>query len=361
MPVTIHDVAGAAGVSVKTVSRVINNERWVQAETRARVMQAIEDLDFHPNVLARNLVAKRTRTIGLVVPAVSNPFFALGIDGCAAVADDQGYALSLAGTGIDPVDPEHEVRRVRALLAQRVAGIIVWASSLSSTAMSELMAQARHLCPVVFIDRPVDAGPLPGARQRAILVRQEDVGAMATGHLLDEGRRRVAHISAGGSWPTEQRIMGYRKALVSRGEVFESHLIRRAEHATIREGGLAAAALLAQRPFPDAIFAYNDLLAIGALLACREAGRNVPDDVAIVGVDDTQLAAVSTPPLSTIRLHQYRTGRLAVELIVRMIESDAEAPPEASGEPPPPELIVRHSSRAASTSVPSFEDFDQMW
>ena len=90
MPVTIHDVAGAAGGSVKTVSRVINNERWVQAETRARVMQAIEDLDFHTNVLARNLVAKRTRTIGLVVPAVSNPFFALGIDGCAAVADDQG-------------------------------------------------------------------------------------------------------------------------------------------------------------------------------------------------------------------------------------------------------------------------------
>jgi LacI family transcriptional regulator len=361
--VTIYDVAKAAGVSVKTVSRVINNERWVQAETRERVLQTIRALDFHPSTLARSLVANRTRTIGLVVPTVSNPFFAHGIDGCVAVADERGYALSLASSGIDPVDPAHETRRVQALLMQRVAGIVVWASSLSASALAHMMDRARHCCPLVFIDHPVDPAMSAEMHLQSVLVQQEHVGALAAEHLLNEGRRRVAHISGRGGWPTKQRLLGYKKALASHDVKLQPHWIRRADRATIREGVIAATSLLARRPYPDAVFAYNDLLAVGVLLACRQAGCRVPDDVAIVGVDDTQLAAVSVPPLSTIRLHQYQTGRHATELLIRLVEAEGStaAPLGDAVDLPMPDLIVRHSSRASSLYAPSFEDIDGRW
>jgi DNA-binding LacI/PurR family transcriptional regulator len=361
VPVTIHDVARAAGVSVKTVSRVINNERWVQAETRERVLQTVRALDFHPNALARSLVANRTQTIGMVVPAVSNPFFAHGIDGSAAVADEHGYALSLASSGIDPVDPAHETRRVRAMLTQHVAGIIMWTSSLSSAVVADLMEQARHLCPVVYIDRPLDPALAPATRQQSILVQQEYVGSLATEHLLNEGRQRIAHVGARSGWPSEQRLLGYQRALASHDVAFHPQWVRRAERATIREGGIAVTTLLARQPYPDAIFAYNDLLAIGALLACRQARCSVPDDIAIVGVDDTQLAAMSVPPLSTVRLHQYQTGRQATMLLLQLIESDASAAQDIAVDVPAPDLIVRHSSRAASIATPSYEDMDGMW
>lgn len=361
MPVTIYDVARAAGVSVKTVSRVINNERWVQTDTREHVLRTVRALEFHPNTLARSLVAKRTKAIGLVVPTVSNPFFAHGIDGSAAAADERGYALSLASTGIDPVNPTLESRRVRALLMQRVAGIIVWASSLSGDVLDEMMERAGYSCPVVHIDRPLDPEPTPSGLHRAVLVQQEYVGALATEHLLGEGRQRIAHLSARRGWPSEQRLLGYERMLASHGAISRPQWVRRVGNATIREGGIATTTLLARRPCPDAIFAYNDLLAIGALLACRQAKCRVPDDIALVGVDATQLAAVSVPPLSTIRLHQYQTGRQATELLINMIEAGVTPIVDAALELPMPDIVVRHSSRPGTMSTPSYDDLDDTW
>ena len=362
MVATIRDVAKAAGVSLKTVSRVINNEPRVQVETRERVLQSIKALDFQPNPLARSLVTKRTRTLGLIVPDIANPFFAPGIDGCVAAAEQHDYNLFLASANDDP---RREAHRVHVLLDQHVAGIILWVSSLADAVLAEMMERARHSCPLVFIDRPPDPVSIPRFTHHAVLVAQEHIGFLATGHLLGEGRRHIAHLSVAGSgtggWVAEQRLQGYCRALRERGYEPDDASVRRALHATIREGMIAAATLLSQRPCPDAIFAYNDLLAVGVLMACKRLGLRVPDDVAIIGVDDTQMAAVTDPPLSTIRLHQYHTGERAVSLLLSLLGTGTateHTAPLIAASLPVPDLIVRRSSSPRSPSVTSPDDLD---
>lgn len=345
MSVTIRDVAKAAGVSLKTVSRVINDERWVRADTRERVMQAVKALDFHPNPLARSLVTRQTRTLGLVVPDVANPFFARGIDGCVASAEQRGYNLFLSSAGDDP---DREARQVQALLAQHISGLILWVSNLADEDLEGMMRRMQHPCPVVFIDRPSDPTRTLAIPHACVLVAQGYVGSLATEHLLNEGRRRIAYVgvrgAGAGGWVADQRFGGYEDALASRDEPPQDRWVRRVEHATIREGATATATLLVQRPLPDAIFAYNDLLAVGALQACRRARVRVPDDVAIVGVDDTEMAAVTHPPLTTIRLHQQHTGARATALALALIEGDM--PPAVNPALQLPDLIVRRSSTA---------------
>jgi LacI family transcriptional regulator len=362
MAPTIRDVAKAAGVSLKTVSRVINNEPRVQVETRERVLRSIKALDFQPNPLARSLVTKQTYTLGLIVPDVANPFFAPGIDGCVAAAEQHGYNLFLASANDDP---KREARRVQVLLDQHVAGIILWVSSLADAVLAGMMERARHSCHLVFIDRPPD--PVSTARftHNAVLVSQERIGFLATGHLLGEGRRRVAHLSVAGSdtggWVADQRLQGYFRALREHGHEPHDESVHRAMHATIREGLIAASTLLAQRPCPDAIFAYNDLLAVGALMACKRLGLRVPEDVAIIGVDDTQMAAVTDPPLSTIRLHQYHTGERAVSLLLSLLGTGAaldRTSPIVATDLPAPDLIVRRSSSPRSPAIASPDDLD---
>ena len=364
MVATIRDVARAAGVSLKTVSRVINDEPRVHEDTRERVLRSIKALDFQPNPLARGLATKRTHTLGLIVPDIANPFFASGIDGCVAAAEQRGYNLFLESAG---ADTQREARRVRALLDQHVAGIILWVSNLADTVLAEMMQGARHSCPIVFIDRPPDPIALAGFIHHAVLVNQEQVGFLATEHLLGEGRRRVGHLSVAardvGGWVMEQRLQGYRRALRVHDQQQEDRLVHRALHGTLREGLIAASTLLAHRPYPDGIFAYNDLLAVGALMACKRLGLRVPEDVAIVGVDDTQMAAVTDPPLSTIRLHQYRTGERAVGLLLSLLGGSA-APQGTQAiiatELPAPDLIVRGSSSARLPAVAPLEDVDAL-
>ncbi len=355
MSVTIRDVAKAAGVSPKTVSRVINNEARVLASTREHVLATIRDLGFHPNPLARGLATKHTRTIGLIVPDISNPFFAGGIDGCVSMAESYDYNLFL---GSLDGDPHREARHVRALLGQHVSGIILWLSDIGDAELNGLMDAAAHHCPVVHIDRPAEeeASTFP---HLAVLVDQHFVGELATRHLLSEGRRHIAYLgdsdTSSADWVAAERYAGYCDALRAEGIEPSDRWIRRCIRATIREGTIAASTLLAQRPRPDALFAYNDLLAVGAILACRRQGIRVPDDIAIAGVDDTELAAVVDPPLSSIRLHQLETGRHAVALLLSALggTAPAEAATLARTPLPRPDLIVRRSSsmRAASTGL----------
>ncbi len=362
MSVTIRDVAKAAGVSVKTVSRVINDEPWVHGNTRARVQRAIGDLNFHPNALARGLNTNRMRTLGLIVPDIANPFFAKGIDGCATVAERQGYTLFL---GSASNDPEREASHIRALLAQRVAGLILWVSNLTEVALHEIMHVMKHTCPAVFIDHPLDPVALDRRGYASLVVAQERVGVLATEHLLAEGRVRIAHIGVSGTgagqWVGDQRREGYLQALRAHHVEPDERLMCRVGHGTIQDGASAASALLAQHPSPDGLFAFNDLIAVGALLACQKANVRVPEDVAIVGVDDTEMTAVTYPPLTTIRLHQRRTGEQAVTLLLELIGGGAAVPGTTAPlsnltQPELPELVVRRSSTLRPVSTPSLAD-----
>jgi len=362
MSVTIRDVAKAAGVSVKTVSRVINDEPWVHGDTRARVQRVIGDLNFHPNALARGLNTNRMRTLGLIVPDIANPFFAKGIDGCATVAERQGYTLFL-GSASD--DADREASHIRALLAQRVAGLILWVSNLTEVALHEIMHAMKHTCPAVFIDHPLDPAALDRRGYTSLVVAQERVGILATEHLLAEGRARIAHIGASGSgsgqWVGDQRREGYLQALRAHHIEPDERLMCRVGHSTIREGASAASALLAQCPRPDGLFAFNDLIAVGALLACQQVNVRVPEDLAVVGVDDTEMAAVTHPPLTTIRLHQRRTGEQAATLLLELIGGVAASPSLATPlsdvtQSELPELVVRRSSTLRPVPTPSLDD-----
>lgn len=363
MSVTIRDVARVAGVSVKTVSRVLNDEPWVHADTRDRVLKAIRELDFHPNQLARGLNTNRMHTLGLIVPDIANPFFAQGVDGCAATAEQHGYNLFLASASDNP---DRALRHIQALLAQRVSGLILWASNLDDRALHDVMQRMKHTCPAVFIDCSFDPASLEHLGYAEIRVAQEYVGALATEHLMAEGRRRIGHIRVVGlgaaHWVADQRFAGYRQALQARHVPAEERLVRTAAHATIRDGARAMVALLAERPRPDGLFAYNDLLAVGALLACQQAHIRVPEDLAIVGVDDTEMAAVTHPPLTTIRLHQRRTGERAAALALELLGAGAPSP-RRPGErlsdltqPELPELVVRRSSTLRPVSGSSLDD-----
>ncbi|MDB5076147.1 MAG: LacI family transcription regulator protein [Chloroflexi bacterium] len=359
--VTIREVANAAGVSQKTVSRVINNEPRVLAPTRDRVLAVIKDLGFHPNPLARGLATKLTRNLGLIVPDVANPFFARGIDGCVAVAEQHGYNVFLATKGSSL---QREVQHVRALLGQHVSGIICWVSGIPDVALEELMDGVAHHCPIVFVDRPPDPEPARHLVHTAVLVDQRYVGELATQHLLSEGRRAIAYIGATeaglSGWVPAQRRAGYRDALRSEGLEPAERWERQMGYGTIREGMIAASTLLAQRPRPDAFFAYNDLLAVGALLACKRKGLRVPDDIAIIGVDNTELATVTDPPLSSIRLHQFQTGSHAVALLLSLLKAATPEESAALSETslPLPDLVVRGSTSLRSLALPSLEDID---
>jgi LacI family transcriptional regulator len=358
--VTIRDVAKAAGVSPKTVSRVINNEPRVLASTRDHVLATIRDLGFHPNPIARGLATKQTRTLGLIVPDISNPFFAGGIDGCVAMAEQHDYNLFLGSVG---GDPHREVRHVRALLGQHVSGIILWVGGMSDAALADLMTSVAHRCPVVHIDRPADEGVL-ALVHHAIMVDQHYVGELATHHLLSEGRRAIAYLGSSevglAGWVAAQRRAGYRDALRAEDLDLPERWVREMGRGTIREGMIAASTLLAQRPRPDAIFAYNDLLAVGALMACRREGLRVPDDVALVGVDDTELAAITDPPLTSIRLHQFHTGERAVALLLSLLNGGVPSQTVALAQSalPPPDLVVRGSSSSRPRHSAGPEEID---
>jgi LacI family transcriptional regulator len=347
--IRMQDVADVVGVSLKTVSRVVNGEPAVRPELRARVLAAIEQLGFQPDPVARGLVTKKTRTIGLMVPDIANPFFPHSIAGCVALAERAGYNVSLGSTDDSPA---REVRHVRAMLAQRVSGIIMWANTMNNSQFLEVMSHAKHTCPMVFVDCAFSDETRQRVPHRSIWVDHQFIGRLATEHLLALGRERIALISPrpddgrpteASFWAPQEQRRGYREALLAHGITPDERWVCYVPHATMHHGAMAGAALLSRSPRPDSIFAYNDVLAIGVLLACRRMQVRVPEDVAVVGMDNTELAVVVQPQLTSIRLHQYQVAQHATALLLDLIGANDVAPRPATGVPCP-ELVPRRSS-----------------
>jgi DNA-binding LacI/PurR family transcriptional regulator len=223
------------------------------------------------------------------------------------------------------------------------------------------MDRSRRSCPVVLINGPSSSEPLPAGNYCSIPVSEQRVGTLATQHLLNEGRGRIAFLGVQGAsrWSTQQRLAGYQAALLANGIQPREEWLRYAQHATIREGFIATSTILSQLARPDSIFAVNDLLAVGALLACRDAGLRVPEDIAVVGVDDTEIAIVAQPPLTSIRLHQRAIGQQAVNLVLSMLRPGTPGPLPAP-ELPTPDLIVRRSSTLRVAPATLHEEIDAL-
>lgn len=329
---TLRDVARRAGVSIATVSYVLNGTRPVSLEVEARVREAAAALQYRPNRLARGLRRKRTHVLGLIVPDSANPFFAEVARGLEDLSFAHDYSLILCNSDGDPIK---EQRYLGVLIEQQVDGIAL--VSVSATPAHLAILQERGI-PFVVVDRD-----LPGLEADCVLADNFQGGYGATRHLLDRGHRRIACITGPSDLtPSADRVRGYQKAMEEAGIEPLEIWIRRGDFRA--ESGYHAARFFLSLPpaiRPTAIFACNDLMAIGAMRAIGEAGLRIPQDIALVGFDDIALAAYVIPPLTTVAQPTYEMGRLAGELLLRRIQ--------AGGRPParyllPVRMVVRHST-----------------
>ncbi|MCX7976366.1 MAG: LacI family transcriptional regulator [Bellilinea sp.] len=328
---TIREVASRAGVSPTTVSHVINNTRFVSAEARQRVLEAMAELNYRPNVLARSLRRGETRTLGLILPDSANPFFAEIARAIEDAAFSAGYNVILGNS-------ENELAKeqvyVDVLVNKQVDGLIFLASGDHSPSLEHLV---RDGLPVVVVDRR-----LSGLEVDTVLTDNLQGGLSAARFLLELGHRRIACITGPSNLtPSAERVIGFRRALEEAGMAVEENLIRKGDFHP-RSGYRAALELIEYQPRPTAIFICNDMMAIGALRALSEAGLLVPQDCSLVGFDDIELASYVTPPLTTIRQDKTALAEAAVQLLLERI---AEPGLPARTRILPTRLIERLSTR----------------
>jgi LacI family transcriptional regulator len=324
------DVAGEAGVSLMTVSRVINNKGDVSPATRQQVLDVIERLGYRPSGIARGLATKRTDTLGLVMPDVANPFFANVARGAEEEAYAEGYNVFLCNTG---EDRERELAVLQSLEEKRVDGVILCSSRLND---HELQTMASHYPAVVLVNRRLAEG-----EAGMVLVDDEVGGQLTLQHLLQSGRRAVGFLAGPpASRSGQERTKGYRAALDTAGLPYNTEWVRHCSP-SVEGGQKTAQELLIAHPTLTALVCYNDLVAIGALQACANLGRRVPDDLAVIGYDDIPLAALITPPLTTCRVPQYELGAQAMQLLLNQLGGYSDKRPEIVLQP---KLIVRTSA-----------------
>jgi len=332
---TMKRIAGELGVSITTVSKVLNNRADISDATRTRVLAKVEELGYQRNAVARSLSLRRTHTLGIVIPDLMHSFFVEIIAGIEPVASARGYGLLLCSSAEDLRKERAELEMLR---GRQVDGIVL-ASTYGSGNTDMLQQLAKHGTTLVMIDRDDH----PSVKCHRVLTDDKQVGELATAHLLDLGRRAVAHIAGPSIAHARRRERGWRAAMEERG--------LQPRDAWLTPGGFmesdgyrAMKRLLAVKPRIDAVFAANDPAAIGAMKAIWDAGLSVPDDIAVVGVGDIALGDLLRVPLTTVGWSRQDQGRHAAELLLNGLDLDEDVPQRIVI---PPRLIVRESSGRA--------------
>ncbi len=317
--VTISQVAQEAGVSIQTVSRVLNNRPDVSSETRKRVQQIIDNLSYQPYAIARGLATKHTFTLGLIAADFTDYWFAQVVTGAEEEAHKHGYFFMLGSTECNPQD---EPKFLRLLTERHVEGILfVRANCPSNLDLLQNLQQSGT--PVVSTGFYLPDSELP-----FIEVDNLDGGWKATQHLIDLGHTQIAMITGPSNLSSVmERTKGYHQALQSAGLSLHPELIIHGQSWLHRSGYDAMKELLNKKTSFTAVFAQNDRLAKGAISTLNEAGLKVPQDVSIIGYDDIPEAEFSNPPLTTIRQPMREVGKAAAKLLINLIE-DPNATPQ---------------------------------
>lgn len=305
---TIRDVAKEAGVSVATVSRVINEKGYVTKETEKRVLLAIERLKYKPNAVARSLSIRKSNIIALIVPAINNPFFPELAKAVEDVAQSKGYKVFLCNT-----DDRRDrlVEYLHSLRENFVDGIIINSENLTERDLDDLRGQD---IPVITIDRI-----LPNQTFSSISVNNRRGGQLATKHLIQVGCQRIGHLRGPENVVTaNDRFWGYRDIL--KGFNWFDQSWAASVDFSIKGGYQGMKELFQRHPDIDGVFAANDLIAVGALKAAFEWGRKVPDDLAIVGFDGIDITELTVPRVTTVQQPIYEIGKLAMEEVFRFIK-----------------------------------------
>ena len=329
---TLKDVAAAAGVSIKTVSNVVNGHPHVRPEMRERVRGFIEQLDYRPNGMGRQLRQGRSGLIALAIPHVMSPYYGELTSALVDAARKRGLTLLVEQTD---ADPDRERQAADGFGVRMVDGLVFVPLNIPTG----VLAERRDTTPAVLIGENGE-----GADADRVTIDSVAIGDLATTHLLERGRRRVAFLGdkdAERSPVLAQRLAGYRRALARAGVALDPALMQPTPEWERGHGHDGTLELLAARPDVDAVFAANDLLAFGAMHALRRLGRRVPEDVAVVGVDDVEESRFCAPTLTSVAIDRTSVAEQALALLAERLDG-LDAPPRTltAGH----RLVVREST-----------------
>jgi len=330
---TMKRIAGELGVSITTVSKVLNNREDIGHATRARVLAKVAELGYQPNAVARSLTLRRTHTLGVVIPDLMHSFFVEIVAGLETVVSARGYGLLLCSSNEDPAKERAEIDLLR---QRQVDGIIL--ASVNASGNTDLLQRLGALgIGLVMIDR--DDHPV--VKCDRVVTDDVEVGRLAATHLVEQGRKAIAHILGPPITHARRRADGYKSALKELGVRTRAEWIVRGGFMEA-DGHRAMKKLLSLKPRIDAVFAANDPSAIGAMKAIWDAGLRVPEDIAVVGAGDIALGDLLRVPLTTVSWSRDEQGKQAAKLLLDRL--GPEPPDRFRSVVIPPQLIVRRSS-----------------
>jgi DNA-binding LacI/PurR family transcriptional regulator len=318
-PVTMNDVAEKTGVSKTTISRIINQiPNAASKETVERVLKAIDELGYYPNQVAASLKRTTTRTIGLVMGDIENPFFGLMIKGVEEVVRSSGYSLILANSNYDDA-LEHDLCML--MLSKQVDAILIAPSGFSSCKQyAPILDRQTH---VVFIDNYV-----PGCNVDSVIVNNYEASKEACDYLISLGHKKIAFIAGPANRiSSDQRTKGFVGAMEEEFGSLEPSLLKRGDH-TIAGGYRCMAELLQQPEVPTAVFASNNLMTVGALGAIKDAGLSIPGDISILGFDDMYWYSINQPSLTAVDQPAFEIGQTAAKRVVMRLRNKKQPSPE---------------------------------
>jgi DNA-binding LacI/PurR family transcriptional regulator len=337
MKVTINDVAREAEVSIATVSKVINNKGKISDKTRKKVIQVIKNLHYQPNLVASALKGKGTFTIALLIPHVDNPVYAQYLKYIEERGQELGFSVVMCSTDNNP---DKEAKHITLLKQKNVDGFIIASKFRNETVLNELV---KEKTPVAFIayerlEFPIDS----------VTVNDYLGGYQATEYLISLGHRKIGVITEE-AMSCKERVRGYRQALMDNGINFDESLVLMCGGTgTFEEAELQAGKLLNHKQRPTAIFGCNDILAVGAMLAARACGVMIPDELSLIGFDDTVMCKIVNPQLSSISMPVKEVGRRVTDLLIEKIEKGERAKQSILLSP---ELVIRDTTTSPKGKI----------
>ncbi|MFC4076991.1 LacI family DNA-binding transcriptional regulator [Salinithrix halophila] len=332
MIVTIRDVAKRAGVSIATVSRVLNKSKPVSDELKKRIMDAVEETGYLPNAVARSMIQKRTGLFGVIIPEIFNPYFSGLVEGIESVSKEFQYHLMLS---VSEKDPEREKELLQIYRSRQMEGIILAAARLEED-QKEILARLGIPCVVI-------GQRVKGLKAPSVVINNWKAAFEATDYLIQLGHRRIGMIG-GPFWDVasgQERYQGFRDALASRALPCREEWVSEGEGFLVEDGYKGMEILHSAPELPTAVFCACDRIAVGAIRYLEGQGLQVPEDVSVIGFDDEELASIIHPRLTTIRHSPFEMGRRAATLLTEMLHGNQSL---QTAETLEHSLIVREST-----------------
>lgn len=334
-PATLSDIASQLNISISTVSRALHNHPAINENTKRQVIKLAQKLNYQPNMLALSLLNRKTNTIGIIVPEITSYFFSSVINGIQDYVNDTGYQLIISQT---EESNEKEKEILQAMSRVRVDGFLVSPTSETHDA-KHFNKLVDNGTPLVIFDRDC-----VGCNADKVLVDDYEGAFQAVEYLIKSGCRRIAHITGPDNLSiSTHRLNGYLDALKKHNISKKNELIFNVKGFTPEFGVEAAKSMMELRQLPDAIFAINDGIAIGAMYVIKEAGIQIPNQISVVGFDDEPHSSYFIPPLTSVWQPVYDMGLLSARILLNKLRGEKTA--KTRFEILKPELIVRESSR----------------